>query len=1347
MKTGLLNSILARACVALALALPGFASADPDVKLPNGEYREIVEDLKVQAVGGAVVVSRTWQAENVNKGLFRWYLNPAWADLAFEFDALDGSVKSVVRGDSTFDRNGDETFVYDKVFFIAREKNAGGTTTGWRWYDRLGNWIRYGADGKIASYGDRNDVTVSFVRNAAGRIFRVVDHHGTALIEFEYDSAGTHVVAVKDRTNRRVRYEYTGDLLTGVVDVLGRRWQYGYTNGLLTSKSGPTCDPDPTCGDPAPARTTTIRYAGNRVVAIVDPSAKEQTWEYAFDRGKRIYTVVEKTPADVRLEKRFGADGRLISLRSGVRDIFTLKRDGNTDIVTDERGMVTRSERDANRNIVKTIHPDGTFRTSRFHSRYNFPVERIDENGVVTRYEYDTKGNLLNFVEAYGRPEARTTTYAYDEYGQIETISIHGVSATPVATTTYVYDGYGNVEKTIDAQNHEVRMEHDVVGNMTKRVDERGKTWTYVYDAAGRAESSKNPLNLQTRWTYDKFGDIRSLLDPLGRGSQFGFDVNRRLANVTGPTGTSIAYTRNDDGRVTAVADTGVHRESRTYDADGRLKTVSNAAGDVETTVYGDALDEAGLVVSKRFPTYCESYKYDQRRRVTSTTRIFSCDDPESVREVSLVGYDALGQVVTETDAMRRTTLRKYDALGRVVEVVDAANGTVKFGYDVFGNRTSITDQNGSVNRYVYDLMGRVVSEIRPSGGTISYAYDAAGNLVSRTAAGGERRVYVYDDASRLVSEKAFDAGSNVPARTVAYQYDDSNLLLGYVQAGTAENSGEYTYDDAGRTLSETVTFGSGAQQFSRTISTAYWPNGAKKSVTYPDGTSTTFTHTADRQLESAALPGGGEIRWEDFQWSVPRRVTMPGVVRSILLDPLRRPSDIHVRAIGGGTAAAPAGPELYAEEYEYDANGNVVEKTTPDGSFSYAYDTLNRLTGSTPPVALQGTPSGLPVEGYGYDAAGNRVGSVHQPGPWNYDGEGRLLGYGANAERRVFTYDANGNVQKVAVGAGTVPDKEIVYKYNASEQLVQVTEDSTVVARYEHDPFGRRVRKQTQQGVVWFQYSAEGLVAEYRENGGLARAYGWKPGGAWGADPLWMADVSGGVWHLGLYHNDHLGTPQRVTNPAGEIVWSGVSEAFGATRVGASSTVVNPLRLPGQYFDEETGLHYNFRRNYAPTEGRYREADPIGVRSYASSYLARTAIGYSSRMSALDLVETAEEDSSLNALYRYVDNRPLFSTDPTGLAGSNNGSGGSSGRNTSNPYKHCRELKERPGWVECQDKNGKWIPKPKPWDWDQYKSEQCPPEETPFEPTTPPITPPTPKPWWYLIGVVVVVFFGWALA
>jgi len=78
-------------------------------------------------------------------------------------------------------------------------------------------------------------------------------------------------------------------------------------------------------------------------------------------------------------------------------------------------------------------------------------------------------------------------------------------------------------------------------------------------------------------------------------------------------------------------------------------------------------------------------------------------------------------------------------------------------------------------------------------------------------------------------------------------------------------------------------------------------------------------------------------------------------------------------------------------------------------------------------------------------------------------------------------------------------------------------------------------------------------------------------------------------------FHNDHLGTPQVLTDDSQAIAWKAVYTPFGDA-VPSIQTVENPFRFPGQYYDPETGLHYNYFRYYNPQTGRYITPDPIGL-------------------------------------------------------------------------------------------------------------------------------------------------------
>jgi len=313
--------------------LMSIGSAQALVKQPNGEYQDATDDLSVKVLGGYAMVSRTWQADDQNKGVFRWYFNPNWADLDFTYDSIDGSVKQITRSGSPFTKTGTGVFVFDQIYFIKQ------TGTTWRWYDPLGNWITYDASGKITAYGDRNNVSVSFSRNSDGTINQLSDQNGQVILTYSY--SGGQVVKISDYSGRSVSYHYTGGQLTKVTDALGYEWNYSYTGGLLTGKTDPN------------GHSTTITYSGNRVVRITDPMQYQTNYTYAYDHFKRVYTTVETSPTNVRTETHYDVRGNVIYQQIGTRVVNTLVKDGsNVEISIDERGLQTRTVYDTLRNPI-----------------------------------------------------------------------------------------------------------------------------------------------------------------------------------------------------------------------------------------------------------------------------------------------------------------------------------------------------------------------------------------------------------------------------------------------------------------------------------------------------------------------------------------------------------------------------------------------------------------------------------------------------------------------------------------------------------------------------------------------------------------------------------------------------------------------------------------------------------------------------------------------------------------------------------------------------------------------------------------------------------------------------------
>ncbi|VAW86810.1 Rhs-family protein [hydrothermal vent metagenome] len=93
------------------------------------------------------------------------------------------------------------------------------------------------------------------------------------------------------------------------------------------------------------------------------------------------------------------------------------------------------------------------------------------------------------------------------------------------------------------------------------------------------------------------------------------------------------------------------------------------------------------------------------------------------------------------------------------------------------------------------------------------------------------------------------------------------------------------------------------------------------------------------------------------------------------------------------------------------------------------------------------------------------------------------------------------------------------------------------------------------------------------------------------------------GVPVLYHYHLDHLGTPRELTDAQGKIVWRVKYKTYGNVALKEVEGIENNLRFQGQYFDEETGLHYNRHRYYNPDTGQFINQDPIGLFGGINNY------------------------------------------------------------------------------------------------------------------------------------------------
>jgi len=580
---------------------------------------------------------------------------------------------------------------------------------------------------------------------------------------------------------------------------------------------------------------------------------------------------------------------------------------------------------------------------------------------------------------------------------------------------------------------------------------------------------------------------------------------------MTDALGNTARMAYNGAGKLIRQTDGEGKQVHYTYDTEGRLTETEDGNGNTITQIYAETgggcsscSGGTALPVATVYPTFSREYGYDKRYRKLQERDIST----ETGTLTTSFTYDNAGNLTSKKDKEGKTTTYVYDSLNRLVKVIDPLNGETAYTYDNRDNLIALKDAKNQVTTFTYDRNNRLTKERRPLGQETNYQYDGNGNLIKKTDPLGQRIEYGYDDANRMTAIRHYGSG-NTLVKTVSLTYDNAGNLKTYSDGTT---SATYTYDDAYRKTQETMNFGS----FSKTIGYGYNKNGTKKHFTYPDGTEIGYTYDNNNQPQGMNLPGAGYLTYNGYEWTRPTGITLPGgSTRSFTYDPLMRTKTI--------LAKDPGQNAVQQYSYTYDKMDNITQKNTEAGNYAYGYDNLYRLN--------EVNKDSVNTETYTYDPVGNRLTSKTETN-WNYNSNNELQGH----DGTTYQYDANGNTTQKTSGGNTQN-----YVYDVDNRLVEVRDGSnTLIAAYTYDPFGRRIKKTVGSTTTYYLYADEGLIGEYDGTGVELRTYGYVANSDFTTNPVFLRQ--GGETYF--YQNDHLGTPQKITNMSGAVVWSATYDA-----------------------------------------------------------------------------------------------------------------------------------------------------------------------------------------------------------
>jgi len=779
-------------------------------------------------------------------------------------------------------------------------------------------------------------------------------------------------------------------------------------------------------------------------------------------------------------------------------------------------------------------------------------TQSVDASGNTTMYAYDAD-HLTSKTEALGTASARTTSYQY----LATTSALPTLVTEPLRQTTYAYyPGTNTIQtKTIT--------DTTVTPNVSR-------TWTYTYNNYGQVLTIDGPrtdVTDVTTYTYYtctsgvQCGQVNAITNAMGQITTFNtYNASGQPLTITDPNGTLITVTYDLRQRVTSKL-VGTESTGYSYYPTGQLKTVTLPDGGTITYTYDGAhrltkiTDGAGNYVSYTLDAMgnrtAES-AYDPNNVLSRAhTRVFNAlnelyqeiGSANTAAVTTTLGYDNNGNLTSSNAPLARNTSNQYDALNRLALITDPGSGLTHFGYDAEDNLTSVIDPTSLQTIYIRNGFGELTQQVSHASGTSNYTFDSGGNLHTATDARSATATHAYDALNRVTSTTYTLGG--VTDQTIGYSYDSGNYGKGHLTgASDANHSLAWSYDALGR-----VT-GKGQTVAGITKSVGYgYTNGDVTSITTPSGQTVYYTY-ANHQVTAIAVNSTPVLSNAAYEPLGPVRGWTWG----------NGSAEVRLHNTDGNQSQLSA---LESVNLSYDSAfrlTNLTNSTNAALSWTIGYDLMDRMTSAAQPGSSLG---------YTYDTNGNRLTQTGASVP------GVLWTSGAS-----FTLNARGRMSSAAQGGTTT-----TYTYNALGQLIEKFAGTSAATLLMYDEAGH-------------------LLGEYSG-----------AGGALIQETIWLGDLpvatlrpNGAGISIYYVHADQLGTPRMVTRPTDNaILWRWDSDPFGAALPNqnpqAQGTFVYNLRFPGQYYQAETGLIYNYFRDYDSGAGRYIESDPIGLGGGTNPY------------------------------------------------------------------------------------------------------------------------------------------------
>ncbi|MCW8932602.1 MAG: DUF6531 domain-containing protein [Gammaproteobacteria bacterium] len=835
--------------------------------------------------------------------------------------------------------------------------------------------------------------------------------------------------------------------------------------------------------------------------------------------------------------------------------------------------------------------------SERFAYKNHIITQRTLKSGFNFYFEWDQYTIHAKCLHQWGDNDIYDYHFEWEDEKKLSrTIDSNG------GILTTHYNEHGLPIKEIDPQGGETQYEYNEAGLLSKTIDPMGATSEYQYNELGLVTQQSDPLGNTQSIEYNDFGQPTQITDANNNIWTREYDERGLLSQLTDPQGNQTQYQYNHYGQPALITNALGQTTQLLWNAQGEL--LAEKTHDGQTTHY--QYNAQGQIQSTRQgndrPT---EYLYDVLGNVTQV----NLPNGQSQH----FSYNSSGQLIQYTDEAGRKTQYQYDGLSQVRRRIDPMGQTLTYFYDKERNLTGLQNEKGESHQLRYDKNERLIAEVGFDGRQQHYRYNESGHLVEQID-GSLIPNPLVDTSKQNAPEKNEEQAQNIPsddALVTQFQRNPLGQLIGKATADGEQSrfaynpSGQltlaenpqckviYDYDSLGNQIEETQK----TDTQSQSLIHEYDPLGNRIKTTLPSGQVVAYQYNHQQLFTQVSLDD--EIISQIQRDALGREISkQQGQLNSHYhYDPMGRLASHQVSHQKSKNTIIQRG-------YAYDHAGNLA--TIDDfkkGATHYQYDALNRLAQVKSFVSEQ----------FAFDPAGNLLAqqntqdSSNQPANQTQTPQvsGNRLSFLGD---RKFEYDTRGNLIKEQRGKGGQLQTE--FTYNASNQLVKATKNNAGKQEeysYRYDALGRRINKTTPEQSIDFVWNGDVLLSEaifqtnIEENEEQSqktqsKIYLYEPNSF---KPLAIIQ-NHEIYH---YHLDHLGTPQELTHHNGELAWSVHYKAYGNVAKKVVESVENNLRFQGQYYDAETGLHYNRHRYYDPTTARFISLDPIGLLGGNNNY------------------------------------------------------------------------------------------------------------------------------------------------